>query len=175
MNLYFRLLFLLIKRKFHCPKMDIFEACRTRFRVWPNDLDINFHMNNGRYLTLMDLGRVDMMLKAGIFGKLINQGFYPVVVSQSIRFKKSLAPFQRFELVTQLEGLDDRDFYISQKFYHGETLYAEGYIKGRFKKRGQQGSVRTSDLFKAVGLDYNPTPLSDKAQAQSAIEAHLTT
>ena len=30
-------------------------------RVWPNDLDTNAHMNNGRYLTLMDLGRFDLM------------------------------------------------------------------------------------------------------------------
>ena len=39
-------------------------------RVLPNDLDTNLHLNNGRYLTLMDLGRVDLMLRMGVMGEL---------------------------------------------------------------------------------------------------------
>ena len=32
-------------------------------RVLPNDLDLLWHMNNGRYLSLMDQGRVDLMVR----------------------------------------------------------------------------------------------------------------
>ena len=38
------------------------DASTVHFLVWPNDLDMNRHMNNGRYLTLMDLGRFDLEL-----------------------------------------------------------------------------------------------------------------
>ena len=27
-------------------------------RVWPNDLDLNFHANSGRFVSFMDIGRV---------------------------------------------------------------------------------------------------------------------
>ena len=39
-------------------------------RVWFNDLDINFHMNNGRYMTICDLTRVDLFVRSGL-GKLM--------------------------------------------------------------------------------------------------------
>ena len=42
-------------------------------RVWPNDLDTNAHMNNGRYLTLMDLGRFDLMTQCGLVGTVLKK------------------------------------------------------------------------------------------------------
>ncbi len=35
-------------------------------RVLPNDLDPSLHMNNGRYLAIMDLGRIDLLIRSGI-------------------------------------------------------------------------------------------------------------
>ena len=35
--------------------MGILEEDRLRMHVLPNDIDINMHMNNARYLNLMDL------------------------------------------------------------------------------------------------------------------------
>ncbi len=34
------------------------EISVLRFRAWLWDLDLSLHMNNGRYLSLMDLGRL---------------------------------------------------------------------------------------------------------------------
>lgn len=130
-------------------------------------------MNNGKYLSLMDLGRVDLMIKAGIFGTLVKKGFYPVVVSQSIRFKKSLEPLQKFKMITTIESWDEKDFFISQKFVVGEIIYAEGYIKGRFKQRGRKGSITTPELFAASGIEYKEASISKKADAQNEIEKFL--
>lgn len=166
MNLYFRLLFLLFKRIIQKPKkIDVLGKCETTFLVNPLDLDVNFHMNNGRYLSLMDLGRVDLMIKIGIFGKLFKNGFYPVVVSEGIRFKKSLELFQVFKVITQIECVDEKDFYISQKFYHKKQICAEGFIKGRFKKRGRRDSIPQSELFDFLGLQIPEIPKEKKAKA----------
>ena len=35
------------------------------FRVMPSDLDVNLHMNNGRYLSFMDLGRLHLVAQVG--------------------------------------------------------------------------------------------------------------
>lgn len=174
MNLYIRLLILLLKRLFRRPaRIDIFDACKTSFIVNPFDLDVNFHMNNGRYLSLMDLGRVDLMIKSGVFWTLIKDGYYPVVVAESIRFKKSLDPFQSFHILTQVDSLDEKDFFISQKFYRGELLVAEGYMKGRFKKRGRKGSVSTQELLALIGAPERKPFYSERAQLLNATQQSL--
>ena len=40
-------------------------------RVCPGDLDTSLHMNNGRYWTLMDLGRTDLMLRSGFWRAVV--------------------------------------------------------------------------------------------------------
>ncbi len=56
-------LFKALLAAWRAPKLGILETSVLRFRVWPNDLDFNFHLNNGRYLTLMDIGR-DLLPKS---------------------------------------------------------------------------------------------------------------
>lgn len=173
MNLLFRFFWLLASRFFSKHDASILDPCHTEFRVWPTDLDLNFHVNNGKYLSIMDLGRFDLLLKGNVFGVLFRAGFYPVVASESIRFRKSLGLFQRFTLTTQIESWDEKDFYILQTFKVGDTIYAEGYIKGRFRKRGQKQSVKTGALFEFVGLKHASQKMSPLAQAQKKIESRL--
>ena len=173
MNLYFRFLLLLLKRIIVTKHGNLFSECRTRFRVNVFDLDLNFHMNNGRYLALMDLGRLDLMLKANIFGKLVRKGYYPVISSEGIRFKKSLHLLQSFELVTQLESWDDKNLYIAQQFIHKGHVVAEGMIKGRFLQRGRKGSVPTSELFSVLGIEPFESDSSERAKCLAQFEGML--
>jgi acyl-CoA thioesterase FadM len=49
-------------------KVDLLATTRIRLRVWPNDLDFNLHVNNGRYLALADIGRVHWFVRTGVLG-----------------------------------------------------------------------------------------------------------
>ena len=173
MNLFIRFIVLIIKRCISSKPVDPLGMCITPFRVNPLDLDVNLHMNNGRYLSIMDLGRIDLMIRAGMFWKIIKQGYFPVVASQSIRFKRSLMPFQKFHLITQIQAWDEKDFYISQKFVCNKQVYAEGFIKGRFLKRGQKGSVPTRDIFKHFNMNYADGKITDLSGLQKNIEKLL--
>jgi len=64
-NLYLRLLRLLLLLPF-VRRRSLLDAGRIAFRVWPNDCDINLHLNNGRYLTFMDLGRLQLLAQIGL-------------------------------------------------------------------------------------------------------------
>ena len=172
MNLYFRFMWLMLTRLVIRVPIDIFSKCSTTFRVNIFDLDLNMHMNNGRYFAIMDLGRFDLLLKSNTFWMLAKQGFFPVVTSQSIRFKKSLGPFQKFQILTQIESWDEKDFYISQKFIKDDIVYAQGYVKGRFLQRGK-GAASTRDLFNLIGADYKSVQDSELASAQKHIESLL--
>lgn len=170
----FRFIFLIIKRLFKLRKIGLFDACSTSFIVNPFDLDINFHMNNGRYLSIMDLGRFDLMFKSGTFWPLFKEGYYPVIVSESIRFKRSLQFMQSFNVETKIESWDEKDFYMTQKFMVGGSVYAVGYIKGRFMQRGRKGSAPTSELFAKVAHPYDGPSMSELAKNQFNIEKQLT-
>ncbi len=173
MNLYLRFLILILKRIRVSKRIDVFDSCRTKFWVQPLDLDLNFHMNNGRYLSIMDLGRFDLMLKSGIFWKLLAQGYYPVVVSESIRFRKSLKLFDGFELVTTMESWDEKNVFITQRFVQKGEAIATGFIKGRFQQRGRKGSIPTAKLFELTGKSFNGPRLSELARSQNVVESNL--
>lgn len=173
MNLYFRFIWLLLSRIIVKTPVDLFANCTTRFRVQLLDLDLNLHVNNGRYLSIMDLGRFDLMLKSATFWSLAKQGYFPVVTSQSIRFKKALGPFHRFELISRIETWDEKDFYLRQSFVRDSVVYAEGFVKCRFLRRGHKGSMPTRDMFRVIGKEYEEGLSSERAVAQKHIESLL--
>jgi hypothetical protein len=55
-------------RALRAPRIGLLEESAVGFRVLPGDLDVNVHLNNGRYLALMDLGRFDLLIRAGCSG-----------------------------------------------------------------------------------------------------------
>lgn len=131
MQLYFRLIGLLIKLLF-VKKQGIHEPVSVDFRVLPNDLDLNMHMNNSRYLALMDLGRVAYMGYTGVLRKTIKNKWSPIVSEIDIKYKKSLDPWMKFQLVNELIKYDEKYFYIKQTFVYKEKVMAEAKIKGLF-------------------------------------------
>ena len=172
MSLLFRTFILLLKRALFPPqKQSMFEPCYTDFRVGISDIDINLHMNNGRYLSMMDLGRYDLLLKSKSLFKAMKKGLYPVVVSEGIRFKKSLEPFQRYQIRTEFEGLTERDFFIRQTFLVKDKVYAIGLIKGRFLKKGR--SISTHQFIEEMGLERRDEPLSKLSQSLVGLEIEL--
>lgn len=150
MNLYFRFCWLMFVWRLR-PPVTFFEEAATPFRVWPTDLDTNLHMNNGVYLSLMDLGRIDLILRNKLAKKLKEKQWFPVVASQMIRYRKSLDPFKKFYIKSQLLGWDDRFFYVQQRFIHKEEVVALALVKARFLKKSG-GGVTPSDLAQEVGV-----------------------
>ena len=67
MNLYVRLIVLLF-RLIGLPRTGPIEESRVSFRVLPTDCDINFHMNNGRYLSLMEVTKSAVAAELGHTG-----------------------------------------------------------------------------------------------------------
>lgn len=163
MNLYWRL-FLLRLRLLRAREVGIWDTVRTPFRVVPTDLDLLFHMNNGKYLTLMDLGRMDLMLRSGLWGEATKRGWYPVVAGQTITYRKSLNPFQRFDLLTKVLGVDDRWIYLDQTFVVGDTVHAHAVVRARFLKKGG-GSVEHAEIEEVIGAFPGHLKLPDWLRA----------
>jgi acyl-CoA thioesterase FadM len=125
--------------------------CRTSFWVWPNDLDLLWHMNNGSYFSLLDLARIDLMIRAGIFGQLNQRGWYPVVASETMLFRRSLKLFERFDVVTEVAGWDEQAILLTQRFERGGQFIGLALIRARFLKRSG-GSVQPGELLQLANL-----------------------
>ena len=151
MNHLFRLFWLLLTWRYQKRLAPENPVCITHFRCWFTDIDVLMHMNNGKYLSLMDLGRVDLMLRMGAFQKLRKQGIYPVVVSEAIRFRRSIKLFSKFRIVTETIGWDDKYVYLTQKFYVREDMHASALIKGRFL-HNNGSKVSPEELWKAAEI-----------------------
>jgi acyl-CoA thioesterase FadM len=155
MNLVFRLLLLLFTVNLRSPA-PVLGPCITPFRVLPNDLDVLRHMNNGRYFSILDLARVDLMARSGLWQKLNKAGWYPVVVLENMSFRKSLKVFQRYTVRTTVIGWDEKHILMEQVFISDGIEVASGIVKARFlKKTG--GSVTSSELLEMAGISQ-PAP-----------------
>ncbi len=111
-------------------------------------------MNNGVYLSLQDLARVDYMIRAGAAGKISAKGWYPVVASETIRFRRSLQVFQKFYLHTRLITWDEKYLYLEHKFLSRGEVIAIGMIRARFLSKAG-GAVAPDDLLQALGMTLN--------------------
>jgi acyl-CoA thioesterase FadM len=121
-------LFLIAFAAWFKPKGKLLDLSVVALCVWPTDLDLNLHMNNGRYLSLMDLGRVDLMFRSG-FSIWIRGGRQPLVATSFCRHFKPLRFLQSFELHSRILGWDEKWFYIEHRFLSRGKLHALGAVK----------------------------------------------
>lgn len=149
----FRLVAVLLAVLFR-PRLGFLDESAIRLRVWPNDLDANLHMNNSRYLLAMDVGRWELVMRTGLWRELWRRRWFPVVGSATLRFRRSLDPFQRYRLVTRLVAWDEKWCFLEQRFERGGHVHAVGRVKALF--RGPEGQVPTAALLAAAGYPESP-------------------
>jgi acyl-CoA thioesterase FadM len=151
--MFFRtVLHLLLSRR--SGRLDIHDVGRMRLRVLPTDLDVLGHMNNGVYLSIMDLGRMDLLIRSGAWARFRAKGFYPVMASETITFRKSLQPWQVYSLESRIVGYDAKSVYVEQRFVVDGEMYASAMTRGRFLKKSG-GTVSVSELADLVGIDIS--------------------
>ena len=153
------------------PPVKFLDTITTTMRVWPNDLDMNFHLNNGRYLTLMDIGRLDLTIRAGLIKAVFGKRWLPVLATASIQFYRSLAPFQSFQLTTQVVYWDEKWIYIAQNFQCDGKIYASALVKAVFKQGSE--TVPVHQLFAFLGTDFFLPEVPTEIQSLGNLEANM--
>jgi len=86
----------LAKEYFMARKSGPLHAMDTHVshhRCWPQDLDLFMEMNNGRILTILDLGRTSLAHRAGLLATLRKQRWGLTMAGVSVRYRKRISPF----------------------------------------------------------------------------------
>ncbi len=164
MNLILRLIFVLVKAPYR-PKLQPFDISALHMRVWPNDLDLQLHMNNGRFLSIMDLGRIDLLIRTGFWREARQRRWFPVVGSTLIDYRRSLTVFQSYELRTKILGWDDRWFYVEQQFVSGSVVAARATLKTMM--RSSEGAVPPSEALSVMKLSEISPALPDYVEVMA--------
>lgn len=152
MNLIWRTLLVVWRAKVQLRRhgqLDPLAVSKVRLTTLPTDLDLLGHMNNGRYLSLFDLGRFDLLIRTGVWDALNEQGWYAVVASETVTFRKSLRLWQRFLVESRLIGHDDKGVYVEHRAVVRGEVYTRLIVRARFLRKSG-GVVPHSELFEAL-------------------------
>ena len=158
-NMLLRTLLMMItsRRK---TSLDFREVGRVVMHVMPNDLDLLGHVNNGIYLSLMDLGRMDLMIRSGKWKQLNRLGWYPVAASVSITYRRSLRLWERYTLETKVIGFDDKAMYVEQRFVRDNEVYVDAIMRARFLKKSG-GTVTVAEMGALAEIDPATMPIPE--------------
>ena len=151
------------------PRIGLLEAHVSTHRCWPWDLDPWIELNNGRTLTLYDLGRIPMAVRTGIVDILRQNQWGFTVAGNSVRYRRRIKAFQRFTMVSRSMGWDDRFIYMEQSMWRGGECCNHMLLRGAFTSRN--GIVTPQQVFAAVGYHHESPALPDWVQAWIAADA----
>ncbi|MFN7134066.1 MAG: thioesterase family protein [Myxococcales bacterium] len=135
------------------------EEVRLPMRVWPLDIDVYLHLNNGRYLTLMDNGRLQFMQRTGLLSVCRRRRWVPVLGGATVEFRRELRSFQTFDLVTRCAWWDEKWFYLEHRMERAGTVHALAWVKPVFKE-GRR-TVPPAEVLGALGFEGPPPEPSE--------------
>ena len=152
--------------------LDVLGTSRLRMRVWPNDLDMNLHMNNGRFFSAADIGRFDWWLRTGLWDRAIARGWRPIAGDANARFSKALRVFEVYELQTRLLGWNEKWLFTEHRFAQGDRVVATVVVRYLFHSADGKHSPATVLAL----LDHNDPspPLPDWVFAWHQAQDQLT-
>ena len=152
------------------PPLGIFDSHVTHLRCWPWDLDPWRELNNGRTLTLFDLGRLPLGRRTGLDRALRARRWGLTVAGSSVRYRRRVTLFSRLTMHTRCLGWDARFVYMEQSMWKGHDCTSHVLIRSAVVSA--TGIVPPSDM--AVALGVSPESPALPAWVSAWIEADAT-
>ena len=107
-----------------------FEECVTKVFVGVRKMDGFMHVNNSRYLEMMEFARYNQGGRAGWNKRFISSKIWPVIGSVHIHYMTQIAPWRFVNVHTRLAGYEGRYLHIHQdirsaddKILHATALF----------------------------------------------------
>jgi acyl-CoA thioesterase FadM len=96
----------------------VMEADRRLFRCLPTDIDQNGHMNNAKFIRVLNYARRSLWQRNGVWRHCVSRTpkANMVVTGTTIRYRREIRCFQRFVIVSRLVHWDAQCFYVESRF-----------------------------------------------------------
>ena len=123
---------------------------------WPWDLDMWNELNNGRTLTLYDLGRIPLAKRSGMIDMLKREGWGLAVAGTVVRYRRRVRGMERIEMRSRLLCWDARFIYIEQSMWKRDGECAS-HALFRTAVTDRNGIVGTDRILGSLGMS-GPSP-----------------
>ncbi|APR76555.1 Mesenchymal stem cell protein DSCD75 [Minicystis rosea] len=150
------------------PAVGPLDVSRIPLRVVPMDLDAFGHVTNSRYLSMMDAGRMDLVVRSGWARVAYRERVLPLVGAAYLRFKQPLVLWDRVELETQVVCWDEKYFFIEQRFRRAKRICALGLVRMLFTS--ERRHVAPASMIAQSGRDTSSPPMPEWITRWCAME-----
>lgn len=151
------------------PPLAVGEPHISTHICRPWDIDVWGELNNGRTLTLYDLGRFSLFQRLGIIAHMRRERWAGTVAGGTIRYRARVRAFDRLTLRSTLLGWDHRFSYIEHSLWRGETCCSHAVL--RMAVTDRNGLVTADRAQPALGLPAESPPLPAWVTAWIAADA----
>jgi acyl-CoA thioesterase FadM len=156
----------------NAPPLALGEAHVTHLICWPWDIDLWMELNNGRTLTIMDLGRMVLFRRMGVIGAMRRNRWAGTIAGASVRYRRRVRMFDRIEMRSRIIGWDARFTYAEQSLWRQGECCSHALL--RMAITGGAGIVPSAHLARQMGLPEQSPPLPGWVVAWSEAEAKRT-
>lgn len=136
----------------------------------PWDIDLWLELNNGRTLTLYDMGRIPLARRTGLAGMLRRKRWGLTMAGASVRYRRRIRIFDRVEMRSRALGWDDRFVYIEQSMWRRDGICAN-HILYRSAITEKGGIVAPAQALAELGAEMEPPDLPEWVKAWIAADA----
>ena len=148
------------------PPLAVLGTDEVTARVLPWDLDINLHLNNGRYLNYMDYARIRLLGRLGLINNFFSRKYTGLVGSIDVTYRRSLDFNVRFTITSRIVAWDDKWFYMEQIFRGPQGLATHALVKQLF--RGPEGNLAPQTIVDRLQPGLPSPPLSGRLREWNA-------
>jgi acyl-CoA thioesterase FadM len=139
------------------PRLRADQESDLTFRVWPTDADLSL-MNHASYLTIMEQGRIDFILRSGFLRLMLRHHWSAVLGSMTVQFRSPLRRFQRFRLRTRVVCWDEQWLFLEHQISRKSRIVAGGLAKiAILSKRGR---LAPAEALRAFGVTVASPPVA---------------
>lgn len=168
MGILLRLLWLRMTARWRAP-VGVHDTLVLRRRVALLDLDLNLHMNHASYLSVVECGLLEGLMRSGFLGTMLSQGAVPMVGGTLISYRRELRPLQTYRLSMRYLGADAHWHAFAFSFLDRQgRVVALGQVKGAaVRRRGERGLMSTQAMWAAHKLRQPGLPPMPELPAEA--------
>lgn len=151
--------------------LDLTETHISNHRCWPWDLDIWLELNNGRAMTLYDLGRTMAAQRVGLIKAITRRRWAMTMAGSTVRFRRRIRGFEQFEMRSRAVCWDEKFIYLEQSMWkrNGECA---SHVLFRSAVTDKNGIIPPAEVLREMGhQDRASPPMPDWVAAWCAADA----
>jgi len=153
------------------PPLENFTDTHESHHIcWPWDIDFFGEMNNGRVLSIYDLGRFAAAQRGGLIKALFENKWGLAMAGGMVRYRRRLTMFERFTMRSRVVCWDDRFIYLEQSMWKLDGECAN-HIVYRAAVTKNHRAISPSLVAEALGQDTTSPEVPDWIAAWIKAEA----